>query len=140
MVVLFYTPGSNYDTIQAREARAGAAAGGAGFLAVDVPRDREVASLAAAFEIRDAPALLVVKQGFRVAVQIGGYADRETVAQAERARMSSVPEPQFAPDPGPAGAEIAVHSAKKDGREVVRPARSTSGGPGDRVRSIRCPG
>jgi hypothetical protein len=82
VVVLFYTPGSNYDTIQAREARAGAAAGGAGFLAVDVSRDREVASLAAAFEIRDAPALLVVKQGFRVAVQIGGYADRETVAQA----------------------------------------------------------
>jgi hypothetical protein len=82
VVVLFYTPGSNYDTIQAREARAGAAAGGAGFLAVDVSRDRQVASLAAAFEIRDAPALLVVKQGFRVAIQIGGYADRETVAQA----------------------------------------------------------
>lgn len=82
VVVLFYTPGSNYDTIQAREARAGAGAGGAGFLAVDVSRDRQVASLAAAFEIRDAPALLVVKQGFRVAVHISGYADRETIAQA----------------------------------------------------------
>jgi hypothetical protein len=82
VVVLLYTPGSNYDTIQAREARAGAAAGGAGFLAVDVSRDRQVASLAAAFEIRDAPALLVVKQGFRIAVRISGYADRETIAQA----------------------------------------------------------
>ena len=82
VVVLFYVPGSNYDAIQAREARAGAAAGGAGFLAVDVSRDRQVASLAAAFEIRDAPALLVVKQGFRVAVRIEGYADRETIAQA----------------------------------------------------------
>jgi hypothetical protein len=82
VVVLLYTPGSNYDTIQAREARAGAAAGGAGFLAVDVSSDRQVASLAAAFEIRDAPAILVVKQGFQVAVRISGYADRETIAQA----------------------------------------------------------
>ena len=40
----------------------GQPAGGAGFLAVDVSRDREVASLAAAFEIRDAPALLVVSR------------------------------------------------------------------------------
>ena len=46
------------------------------------PETARSPSLAAAFEIRDAPALLVVKQGFRVAVQIGGYADRETVAQA----------------------------------------------------------
>jgi hypothetical protein len=82
VVVLFYTRGSNYDNIQTREARAGAAAGGAGFLAVDASRDRQVASLAAAFEIRDAPAILVVKQGFRVAVRISGYADRETIAQA----------------------------------------------------------
>jgi hypothetical protein len=82
VVVLFYAPGSAYDTIQAREARAGAAAGGAGFLAVDVSRDRQVSSLAAAFDVRDAPAILVVKRGFRVAVRINGYADRETVAQA----------------------------------------------------------
>lgn len=82
VVVLFYTPGSSYDTIQAREARAGAAAAGAGFLAVNVSKDREVASLAAAFQVRDAPAILVVKRGFRVAVRINAYADRETVAQA----------------------------------------------------------
>jgi hypothetical protein len=82
VVVLFYAPGSAYDTIQAREARAGAAAGGAGFLAVDVSRDRQVSSLAAAFAVRDAPAILVVKRNFRVAVRINGYADRETVAQA----------------------------------------------------------
>src|SRR5918995_4411741 len=82
VVVLFYAPGSSYDTIQAREARAGAAAGGAGFLAVDVSRDRQVSSLAAAFAVRDAPAILVVKRGFRVAVRINGYADREMVAQA----------------------------------------------------------
>jgi hypothetical protein len=82
VVVLFYAPGSSYDTLQAREARAGAAAGGAGFLAVDVSSDRQVSSLAAAFGVRDAPAILVVKRGYRVAVRINGYADRETVAQA----------------------------------------------------------
>lgn len=82
VVVLFYAPGSAYDTIQAREARAGAAAGGAGFLAVDVSKDRQVSSLAAAFSVRDAPAILVVKRGVRIAVRIDGYADRETVAQA----------------------------------------------------------
>jgi hypothetical protein len=82
VVVLFYAPGSSYDTIQAREARAGAAAAGAGFLAVDVSKDRQVSSLAAAFAVRDAPAILVVKRSFRVAVRIHGYADRETVAQA----------------------------------------------------------
>jgi hypothetical protein len=82
VVVLFYAPGSAYDTLQAREARAGAAGGGAGFLAVDVSKDRQVSSLATVFGIRDAPAILVVKRDFRVAVRINGYADRETVAQA----------------------------------------------------------
>jgi hypothetical protein len=82
VVVLFYTPGSDYDALQAREARAGAAAGGAGFLAVDASKDREVAALAAAFQIRDAPAILVVKKGFRIAVRMSGFADRETIAQA----------------------------------------------------------
>ena len=43
--------------------------------------------------------------------------------------MSSAPEPQFAPAPGPRGAEIAVHSAKKDGREVVRLRSVDEGGP-----------
>jgi hypothetical protein len=82
VVVLFYSPGSAYDTIQAREARAGAVAARAGFVAVDASRDREVAPLAAAFEVLDAPAVLIVKRGYRVAARINGFADRETVAQA----------------------------------------------------------
>jgi hypothetical protein len=82
VVVLFYAPRSAYDMIQAREARAGAAGGGAGFLAVDVSKDRYVAALATAFEVRDAPAILVVTRGFRVAARLDGFADRVTVAQA----------------------------------------------------------
>jgi hypothetical protein len=82
VVVLFYAPGSTYDAIQGREARAGAGAAGAGFLAVDVSKDRYVASLATAFDVRDAPAILVIKRGYRVAFRLDGFADRETVAQA----------------------------------------------------------
>lgn len=82
VVVLFYAPRSAYDTIQAREARAGAAGGGAGFLAVDVSKDRYVAALATAFEVRDAPAILVVTRGFRVSARLDGFADRMTIAQA----------------------------------------------------------
>lgn len=82
VVVLFYSPGSAYDTIQAREARAGAVAARAGFVAVNASRDREVAALAAAFEVLDAPAVLIVKRGYRVAARINGFADRETIAQA----------------------------------------------------------
>jgi hypothetical protein len=88
VVVLFYAPRSAYDAIQAREARAGAAAAGAGFLAVNAARDRDVAALAAAFEVLDAPAVVIVKRGYRVAARIHGFADRETVAQAvANARM-----------------------------------------------------
>jgi len=82
VVVLFYAPRSAYDAIQAREARAGAAGGGAGFLAVDVTKDRYVAALATAFEVRDAPAILVVTRGFRVSARLDGFADRVTIAQA----------------------------------------------------------
>ena len=41
----------------------------------------------------------------------------------------SVPEPQFPLQPEPAGAEISVHSAKKDGREVVRLRSVDNDGP-----------
>jgi hypothetical protein len=43
--------------------------------------------------------------------------------------MSSFPDPQHAPEPEFTGAEIAVHSARKDGREVVRLRSVDHGGP-----------
>jgi hypothetical protein len=43
--------------------------------------------------------------------------------------MSSASKPQFPLQPEPAGAEIAVHSAKKDGREIVRLRSVDEGGP-----------
>ena len=43
--------------------------------------------------------------------------------------MSILPDPQPAPEARPAGGEISVHSAKKDGREIVRLRSVDEGGP-----------
>jgi hypothetical protein len=81
VVVVFYTPGSAVDSAAIREARAGALALDAGFLSVNVKRNRQVEKLAAEYGVLHAPGVLVVVRGPKVASQFG-YADRETVAQA----------------------------------------------------------
>jgi hypothetical protein len=43
--------------------------------------------------------------------------------------MSSLPDPQHIPGPDAVDAEISVHSARKDGREVVRLRSVDQGGP-----------
>lgn len=81
-VVLFYAPGDDYDTIQTRETRAGALAANAGFLALDATKNAKVASLAAEYDIRDAPATVVFVRGPRVVYKVAGYMDRAAIAQA----------------------------------------------------------
>jgi hypothetical protein len=81
VVVVFYTPKSAVDSAAIREARAGALAVDAGFVSVNVKRNREVEKLAADYGVMHAPGVLVFLRGPRVASQFG-YADRETVAQA----------------------------------------------------------
>jgi thiol:disulfide interchange protein len=82
VVVLFYAPGDDYDTIQARETRAGALAAKAGFLALNVTKNQQVAALAAEYDVREAPATLIFTRGPRVAYRVAGYMDRQAVAQA----------------------------------------------------------
>jgi len=82
VVVLFYAPGDDYDTIQARETRAGALAAKAGFLALNVTKNRQIAALAAEYDVREAPATLIFTRGPRVAFRLAGYMDRQAVAQA----------------------------------------------------------
>jgi hypothetical protein len=82
VVVLFYAPGDDYDTIQTRETRAGALAAKAGFLALKVTMNSQVAALAAEYDVRDAPATLIFTRGPRVAYRVAGYMDRQAVAQA----------------------------------------------------------
>ncbi len=82
VVVLFYAPGDDYDTIQTRETRAGALDAGASFLALDVTKNDEVAALAAQYDVRDAPATLVFIPGPKVFYRVAGFMDRQSVAQA----------------------------------------------------------
>jgi hypothetical protein len=82
VVVLFYSPGSDYDTIQTRETRAGALAADAGFLALDVTKNRKVGALAAQYEVLRAPATLIFTRGSRLVYKASGYMDRLAVEQA----------------------------------------------------------
>ena len=82
VVVLFYSPGDDYDTLQTRETRAGALDAKAGFLALNVTRDSQVAELAARYNVRDAPATLIFRRGPQIAYRVAGYLDRSAVAQA----------------------------------------------------------
>lgn len=82
VVVVLYSPDAAVDSLATREARAGALAVGAGFVAVDASNEDAVADFATSFDLRRAPVLLVFKRGPEMVTRIDGYADRDTVAQA----------------------------------------------------------
>ena len=82
VVVVFHTPGSDLDGEGLREARAGAVAANAGFLAVDVTKENAVASIAAEYEVLGSPTVLVVIKSGEARSRFEGYVDRQTVAQA----------------------------------------------------------
>lgn len=86
-VVVFYSPASALDRLAILEARAGAQEARAGFVAIDVTRNRAGAQLASRYGLRDVPALVVVRRSTRRIMKIVGYVDRAAVAQAvENAR------------------------------------------------------
>lgn len=82
VVVVFHTPGSDLDSAGVREARAGASATGAGFLAVDVTKEGAVADLAGEYEVLEAPTVLILIRSGEARFRFEGIVDRETVAQA----------------------------------------------------------
>ena len=82
VVVVFHTPGSDLDGESLREARAGAAAANAGFVAVDVTKENAVATIAAEYEVLGSPTVLVVVKSGEARSRFEGYVDRQTVAQA----------------------------------------------------------
>ena len=81
VVLVFHAPGADLDAAAVREARAGATATDAGFLAVDVTKDSSVADLAVEYEVVEAPTVLVLV-GDNVRQRFDSIVDRETVAQA----------------------------------------------------------
>jgi len=84
VVVLFYNPGASYDGIQTREARAGALLAHAGFVAVDVSKNREVAQLAAGYDVLESPTVLIFARPLKLKARIVGFYDRTAVLQAVR--------------------------------------------------------
>jgi hypothetical protein len=82
VVVVFFTPGSALDAKTVLEGRGAAITTGAGFLAVDVTREAQVAALAIGYEVLEAPTVLVLSRGPKLRSRFDGYVDRTTVAQA----------------------------------------------------------
>lgn len=82
VVVLFYEPGASYDAIQTREARAGALLAHAGFVSVNVSRNREVGQLAQLYNVLESPTVLIFTKGYNVKARIEGFYDRTAIVQA----------------------------------------------------------
>ena len=82
VVVSLVVPGARVDEIAAAEAEAGATLSGAGFLALNVLNEGVARALLAKIDSVQEPSVLVIKRSGDVAIELAGFVDRETVAQA----------------------------------------------------------
>ncbi|MDQ3067208.1 MAG: hypothetical protein M3R12_08685 [Actinomycetota bacterium] len=82
VVVSLVVPGAKVDELAAMEAQAGAKLGGAGFLALNVLNEDVARKLLAKLDVVQDPSVLVLRRSGEVAVELAGFVDRETVAQA----------------------------------------------------------
>ena len=82
LVVSLVVPGARVDELAAAEAEAGAKLGGAGFLALNVLNEGVAHALLTKLDNVQDPSVLVLKGSGEVALQLAGFVDRETVAQA----------------------------------------------------------
>jgi hypothetical protein len=82
VVLSLVVPGARVDELAAAEAEAGAKLGGAGFLALDVLHEGTARALLTKLDSLQDPSVLIVKRSGEIAVELSGFVDRETVAQA----------------------------------------------------------
>lgn len=82
VVAVLYSPNASVDALAIREARSGASAAHAGFVAIDVYDAQQIAPVAAQYAVRGAPSVLVFVRGRGAVTQFDGWIDSETVAQA----------------------------------------------------------
>jgi hypothetical protein len=82
VVVALYSPGSQLDKLARAESQAGAKAQGAGFVALDVFRQKEGNPILQKLGVVDTPAVLVVSRPARVYAELQGVPDRTVVEQA----------------------------------------------------------
>ena len=82
VVVVFYAPESSVDAETVIEARAAALDAGAGFVAVNVKREAQVAAMAIGYEVLGTPTVLVFTRGPKLRSHFEMPVDRITIAQA----------------------------------------------------------
>jgi len=82
VVVSLSSPRSDLDKLSSAEARAGAAAGHAGFVSINVFHQRAGIPLLQKLGRVDTPAVLVVTRRHAVTAELKGFVDRNVVAQA----------------------------------------------------------
>ena len=83
VVVALSMPGVQLDELAQRESEAGAKATSAGFVSLNVVKQREGGPLLTKLGVEDTPAVLVVRRrGSSVFAKLQGFVDRETVEQA----------------------------------------------------------
>jgi hypothetical protein len=81
-VVALYTPRLEIDSVARAEAKAGAAAAHAGFVAVDVHAQGTALQLTRSLGVLDSPAVLVYRRPAELFLRLDGYSDSRTIAQA----------------------------------------------------------
>jgi thiol:disulfide interchange protein len=82
VVVSLAQPGADLDQLAAGEAKAGADEMGAGFLQLNVFRQRSGTAVLRKLGVLTTPAVLVVKRHGGVYSEFKGFVDRDVVAQA----------------------------------------------------------
>ena len=82
VVVALFTPAAAVDNLVLEEARAGAKAAGAGFVAVNVLDPTQGMAIARLLGVTEPPATLVYQSPATLAFRLDGFSDLETVAQA----------------------------------------------------------
>jgi hypothetical protein len=84
VVVSLYVPDVELDDMAMQEARAGATAAGAGFVALNVLNEGQSRPLTKELGILEDPAVLVFRRPGELVVRFSGFADKQTVLQAAR--------------------------------------------------------
>ena len=82
LVVSLVVPGARVDELAAAEAEAAAELGVAGFLALNVLNEGVARALLTKLDSVEDPSVLVLRRSGEVALELNGFVDRETVAQA----------------------------------------------------------
>jgi hypothetical protein len=81
-VVLLYDPQSKVDSFSLAEAQHGADLANAGFLRVNILKQRQAAPFAKAYGVLQAPTVLFFARPGKLVQKLVGFADQETVTQA----------------------------------------------------------